>query len=281
MVNQTLLPDLLDPSRELMLARRIEAGVIAAHALAHPWPTTATRAELRRILEDGDRARHEFLAANLRLAAMLAKLAARRTGMEFDELFQEASVALARALQRFDCTRGRFSTYAFPVISRHLVRVTSSLGGQLGLPASRAVAQRRAEGLVQELAQELSRMPALAEISRALGRDQASTAELLRHRAPASLDLLGQHPTEPASAYEQRDDAVVAGRLRGEIDRLPVDQRLVIGLRFGLVDGRCYSYREVAAIQNWSSSSVRRIEQRGLEALRARRLASMPQATAG
>lgn len=282
MLNATRLPDLLDPSRELALARRIEAGLVAAHALRHPWRTDATRAELRRIQDEGRQAWHEFLAANLRLVAMLARSAAGRSGMEFDDLVQEGALALAYALQRFDPRRGRFSTYAFPAISRHLVRVTSSLAGQLGLPASRAVTMRRVEGLAQELAQELARTPAPADISEALGRDPAWISRLLRHQAPLSLDELGEVAADPRSAYERREDDLIHARLRGELAQLPGDQRQVIELRFGFADGHHHSYREIAALQQWSPSSIRRIEQRGLDALRGGRLAALaPALSAG
>ena len=270
MFDAALLPELLDPGRELALARRIEAGLVADHALRHPWPTDASREELRRIRREGHHAWREFLAANLRLAAMLARHASQRTGMEFDDLLQEGVVALAQALLRFDPRRGKFSTYAFPAIRRHLVRVTSSLGGQLGLPPSRAVAMRRAQGLEQELAQELPRTPDLAEVAELLGRDEAWTARLLRHRAPESLDELVQLPADSRSPHERREDELMHDRLRGELERLPGDQRRVIELRFGFADGRCYSYREIAARHELSSSSIRRIEQRGLAALRCR-----------
>lgn len=268
MFNATLLPDLLEPSRELSLARRIEAGLVADHALIHPWRTDASRRELRRIRREGRQAWEEFFGANLRLAAMLARSAARRTGMEFDDLLQEGAVALAQSLLRFDPRRGKFSTYAFPAIRRHLVRVTSSLGGQLGVPPSRAVEMRRVQGVMQELAQDLARTPDLAEISDVLGRDRAWTASVLRHRVPASLDDLAQPPPDPRSPFEHREDDLMHDRLRGEIDRLPGDQRQVIRLRFGFADGRCYSYRQIAARHGLSSSSIRRIEQRGLAALR-------------
>lgn len=277
MFSTAILPDLLDPARELELARRIEAGLVATHALAHPWRTDASPAELRRIRREGSQAWQEFLAANLRLAVMLARGAARRCGVEFDDLVQEAAWALGHALQRFDLRRGsRFSTYAFPIISRHLVRVSSSQDGQLGLPASRAVTLRRAQGLAQELTQELARKPQLAEISEALGRDPEWTARLMGHQTPDSLDEGLQLPADPRSTYEHREERLLHQRLRDEIERLPGDQREVIKLRFGLTDGRRHGYRDIAARQELSCSSIRRIEQRGLDVLRARHLAAVP-----
>lgn len=271
MLNAELLPDLLDAPRERALIHRIEAGQVAAHALRHPWPTDASRQELRRIRRDGAAAWQEFLAANLRLAAMLAGQACRRTGMDFDDLFQEGAVALVHALQRFDPARGRFSTYAFPVIRRHLTRVTSSLDGQLGVPPSRAVTLRRAQALAEALAQELARTPELADIAEALGRAPDWTARLLGHRPPLPLESVGELPATAVVGSDSREDTLVVERLWAEIARLPGDQRLVIRLRFGLVDGHCHSYREIASRHDLSPTSIRRIEQRGLAALRSGR----------
>lgn len=267
MMHSTLLPEPLGAARETELARRIEAGVIADHALAHPWPTDASPAELRRISAEGHAARQEFLAANLRLAAMFARSAARRSGMDFDEVFQEAVVALGHALQRFDPARGRFTTYAFPIVGQRLVRVTCSLAGQLGVTASRAVALRRAQSLSHRLTQELGRVPGPADISAALGRDLAWTTRLLHHRPPLSLDEIDDHPAA-ASAYEQREDALVAALVRRDVARLPGDQREVIVLRFGLAGGGCRGYGEIADGLGLSVTSVRRIERRGLATLR-------------
>lgn len=266
------LPPLLGPEREAALARTIELGVLADHALAQPWTGDATEPELARIVEEGRAAWQEFLTANLRLAALLARQAARRTGMGFDDLFQEACVALGHAVQRYDHTRGRFSTYALPVISQHLTRVTSSLAGLLGLPTGRAVALRRAQGLAEQLGQELGRTAELAEISAALGRDPAWTARLLSHRPPLSLDLVAGAVVAVGPALDGSEDQAVFTRLLPELERLPGDQREVLGLRFGFADGRCHSYREIALRCGMSPSSVRRVEQRGLATLRDRHL---------
>lgn len=262
--------DLLTPERETALARAIEAGVVADHALGQPWRTDGTAAELQRIAAEGRQAWEHFLLANLRLVADLARHAAARSGLDFDELFQEGCLVLGHALRRFDHTRGRFSTYAFRLINQHLARVTSSLVGQLGVPGSRALAQRRALSLAAQLGQELGRPADLAEISEALGRDPDWTARLLRHRPPLPLEAIDQLPASDPGGFEGWEDRVLAARVAPAVRRLPGDQRLVLELRFGFVDGRCHSFREIAQRLDLSAASVRRIERRGLAALRHR-----------
>jgi len=265
-------PALLTTGDEVALARAIEVGVVAGHALVHAWRTDATRAELQRLVAEGRQAQDRFLLANLRMVALLAGHAAHRSGMDFDELFQEGCVALGRAVQRFDPRRGRFSTYAFPVVGQHLVRVTSSLAGQLGVPHGRAVAQRRAQGLADRLAQELGRTAGLDEISEALGRDRSWTARLLHQRPPLPLDALAEVPAAAPDA-DGREDRLVLQQLGPAVLRLPHDQRAVLELRFGFADGRCHSYREVGRRLGISAASARRVEQRALATLRSRRAA--------
>lgn len=276
------LPPPLGPVREAQLARTIELGVVAEHALAHPWPMDATPVELARIADEGRRAREEFLRANLRLAALLAGQAARRTGMEYQELFQEACLAVAQALQRFDHRRGRFTTFALPAVAQHLVAVTSSLAGLLGLPPRRALELRRAQSVADRLSQQLGRAAQVGEVSEALGRDPEWTARLLSHQVPVPLQSVAESVGSVPPAFDDRDDLLVLRRLLPALDRLPGEQRDILRLRFGLADGRCHTYREIAALTDSSASSVRRVEQRGLAAVRRdHRQEAAPDAAAG
>ena len=276
------LPPPLGKHREAALARTVELGVIAEHALTHPWPVDATLAELGRIAAEGRQAREQFLSANLRLAALLAGQAARRTGMDYEDLFQEACLAVSHALQRFDHTRGRFTTYALPAVAQHLAAVTSSLAGVLGLPAGRALALRRAQGVADRLSQQLGRAARVGEVSAALGRDEEWTARLLSHQPPVPLQFVAETVGAVPQAFDDRDDQLVFQRLLPELDRLPGEQREVLRLRYGLADGRRHTYREIAVRAGTSPSSVRRVEQRGLATLRRwHQQATQPEAAAG
>ncbi len=274
MLSLPVLPPPLGRDGEAALARRIEAGVVAAHVLEHARPGRDDPVALAAVVADGREAWQEFLTANLRLAVLLAGQAARRSGMDFDDLFQEACLALGDALRRYDHARSRFTTYAVPLVRQHLTAVTSSLAGQLGLPVNRAVVLRRAQGVAEQLSQELGRAAEVTEISAALGRDPAWTARLLSHRPPVPLDLLGDALGEESVALGASEDLAAFDRLLPELARLPGEERDVLRLRFGFVDGRCHSYREIAERIGTSASSVRRAAARGLATLRRRQLAS-------
>ena len=79
---------LLTPEQEQVLARRIEAGVLAAELLASgARPVAATVEELVLLVDAGRQAWHDFLLANLRLVWKLVGRESGRAGLPIDDLF--------------------------------------------------------------------------------------------------------------------------------------------------------------------------------------------------
>ena len=263
---------LLSPNEVVSLQRRIEAGVLARAArLAGTAPAGATEEELRLIETDGEQARQRFIRANLRLVRMVARQVAARSHLPEADLFQEGCVGLIIAVNRFDHTRGfRFSTYALFWIRAYVCGSAARQLGALNLPTSRAEQLRSARGLEAELTQTLGRPPTVGEVAEALGRDQAWTATLLAHQAPASLD--GLPPAERDRLADPGGEAhgVYAGQttVRDLLWRLDKLARRVLELRLGFVGGEPRSYADTARTLGMSVSRVRRTEARALETLR-------------
>ena len=261
---------LLTAADERLLARRIEAGLMAEHLLAcGDRPVDATPAELAALVDAGRCAWRDFLLANLGLVGKLAGHQARRAGLPIDDLFQEGFVAMAGALQRFDPDRGRFSTFATVRIRQRLAEATASRLGALELPDGRALRLRRARGLETTLVQEHGRRVEASELAAALGRPVGWTRALLGHQAPLAIDptavedvLAAQDPPDP-------DRAIYARQFRRVLGRIDGDQARVVALRYGLVTGDPLDVSETAERMGVSTSTVRRLEVRGLAALRA------------
>jgi len=260
---------LLDAEQEVRLARRIKAGLLAARALEEGSPIPASPEELRQLVVEGRLAWDRFLLANTRLVWLVVRQSSGRCGISDDDLFQEGFVMLARALQRFDHTRGRFSTYALPRIQSHLAEVTSARAGGLGIPTSRALALRRAQAIAERVSQVEGRRARLSEVATAMGREEDWTGRLLQHRPPVPLELVGDLAAPSGPDVVER---LELQRLARQVERLPEPQREVVRLRFGFTDGICRSYRLIATVIGMSTSSVRRLEQQALAVLRSNEL---------
>lgn len=259
--------ELLTAESERRLARAIEAGVFAEHLLATGRrPVRATDAELAELVEEGRRCWQRFLLANVRLVWKLAGPQARRSGLPLDDLFQEAFVALAGALQRFDPDRGRFSTYATRRIERHLAQVVSVRLGELSLPTSRAVQLRRARALAVALTQQHGRTVSVAELAAGLDQSPDWTRRLVGHRAPLPLEAVAASLADPEQPDpEQR---IFAAQLRRLVARLPDDQADLVRFRFGLA-GAPLSLTQAAQRLRISPSSAKRLERAALASLRS------------
>ena len=191
-----------------------------------------------------------------------------RAGLPIDDLFQEGFVALAGALQRFDPERGRFSTFATVRVRQRLAEAAASRLGALALPDSRALRLRQARGVEGALAQEYGRSIELAELAEALGRPVDWTRQLLGHRAPSSLNPADDGPATTDTVPDP-DQAIYARQVRRVLRRIDSDQAEVLALRYGLATGEPVDVAGVAARLGLSTSTVRRLESRGLAALRA------------
>src|SRR5690606_33418731 len=135
---------LLTGPEEVALAKRIEAGTLAAERLLaaddpeHPDHgeelDPVERRRLVRIAKDGDNARHELTQANLRLVVSIAKRYVGR-GMLILDLIQEGNLGLMRAVEKFDYTKGfKFSTYATWWIRQAITRAIADQARTIRIP---------------------------------------------------------------------------------------------------------------------------------------------------
>lgn len=261
---------LLTAAEEFALACQIEAGVLAREArLTGRGRCAASDEELVELERLGDRAWQRYIRANLRLVAKTARQAARRSGLAESDLFQEGCLGLICAVERFDCRLGyRFSTYASYWIRATIGAASANLLGALNVSSSRALQARRVRGLEVELTQTHGRSVSLAEVAASAGRSLESTADLLAHQPAQSIDSLDVDTWSWAAnpSDEPPDDDRPGRELLWHLEGI---EREVLALRFGFTDDRPHTYAEIGVRLGISASRARRLEQRGLEALRS------------
>jgi RNA polymerase sigma factor (sigma-70 family) len=88
-------------------------------------PSKAQAAEIRRWYQRAMKLRSQLTGANLALVVAMAKRT-RIQDVDFSELISEGNVALLRAIEKFDVSRGfKFSTYACRVILKSFSRLAN------------------------------------------------------------------------------------------------------------------------------------------------------------
>ncbi|MEF9896316.1 MAG: sigma-70 family RNA polymerase sigma factor [Clostridia bacterium] len=224
----------------------------------------------------GDVALREQLATmHLYIANIVARKFSRR-GVEYDDLYQVASLALLKAIERFDASKGiKFSSFATPTMVGEVKNYFRDRSRLITLPRRGSELMKRIRTTWETLEQQLMRSPTPVELAEALDTPLDTVLEALEMQgaaAPTSLDTAAlESETSPLDTFLGIEDTGYrhfeqSDQVTRLLEQLDPDEREVLIKRYY----RGESQRVVAEQMGISQMTVSRLERRALE--KSRRL---------
>ena len=302
---------LLTPAEEIELAQQIKAGAEILQGLitiennkkevikelgftalyaeydkqAGSLPLEASQKKVIRIAK---RAHDRMMSANLRWVVSVAKKYQKR-GLDLPDLIQEGSVGLARAVDKFDHTKGyKFSTYATWWIRQAIGRAIHDKSRTIRLPVHLHEKRSKISTAIDQLLQQLGQAPTPGELLEHLQQTDPEgkwndkvlkeVGEAFSHR-PRSLDAPvgdGETPLSDLIAATGSDEVEPSSMLKLKamlakaLESLPEREQIVLKKRFGL-DGEAPQTLEAIGQQfelKITRERIRQIEAKALRKLR-------------
>lgn len=182
-------------------------------------------------LKQGDQeAKNILVERNLRLVAHIVKKYS-YPGKEVDDLISIGTVGLIKAIDSFDCNKGtRLATYAARCIENEILMLIRN--------------NKKTKGEVY--------------LQEPIGIDKEGN----------EISLMDVLSSDEDSIIEIVENKIQVKKLYTKIEKSLVPrERLVIEMRYGLIDGKPKTQREIAKLLGISRSYVSRIEKRALKKL--------------
>ena len=228
--------------------------------------------------------RNKLVMANLRLVVKFAKQY-KGTGISFYDLIQDGNIGLIRAVEKFDPTFSKFSTYSAWWIKQGILRSIKKNGKLIRLPSHVYDLLGKIQDIKIELIEDLGREPSLSEI--------ASKANVKTSLLEGILSIMNEPvPLETPISKDGTDrqpkflkDLIPAESIGNPLEvinrkeimkllyqaikkHLSDSEKEVIDMRYGLGDYEPHTLDEIATKLDRSRERIRQIEVIAIKKLR-------------
>ena len=249
---------LLTAADERWLAQAIEAGRAAQLRIADGCGADGDDD----LVAEGERARHHFIEANVRLVQSIANRFSVPVHLDREDIVQDGMIGLEKAVEKFDWRRGyKFSTYATWWIRQSIQRGLEASATTIRIPGHRTRELRTAIAATTATGERLD--DELAMI------DMLSQLESMDRPIGEGSDTLG---TLVASSDEGPDEAaerrVAREQIDALLDHLDETSTYAVAARFGLRGHEPATFATIADELGVTPQAVRRRVERAIAKLR-------------
>lgn len=213
----------------------------------NPLLTKRQEFELSKKAQKGDMsARQKLVESNYRLVISIAKKYHRKD-VDFDDLLQESSTGLLKAVDRFDPDLGyKFSTYACWWIKQAALSYINEQSGSIKVPTHSRMLNSKIKTKMAELERINGKKPSIEEVASSLGEsanklkytikankpsisydnEDNEKANSIKNRIPDSSSF-----SNPAEALERKE---LMSIIKKNLKLLSCKEEKIIRLRFGI-----------------------------------------------
>ena len=242
--------------------------------------STEEEMELSIRVANGDEEAAALLAeSNLRLVVSIAKRYVGR-GLLFLDLIQEGNIGLMKAVEKFDYDKGyKFSTYATWWIRQAITRALADQARTIRVPVHMVETINKMSRIQRQMTLELNREPTEEELAEKMDITVEKVREVIKiSQDPVSLETpigeeddshLGDFIKDESSLSpeEYASNEILKEEIKSVLETLQPREQQVLELRFGLIDGTCYTLEEVGRRFNVTRERIRQIEAKALRKL--------------
>lgn len=218
---------------------------------AYPLLTKEEERTIARQVALGNKAaRERMIMANMRMAIKLAHEFHAKSNCSLDDLIQESSVGLMKAVDRYDPERGfRFSTYAYWWIKQSIRRYILDSTALARLPGNSRKLLFEIGQAQQKYRKEFGTSPSIEELADVTGASVSMLRSVLAVTAtPESLDIAPSTESQSSRHHrgvadpdivdpiENLDRELAKKIIYQTLGSLSKREEIVLRLRFGLFE---------------------------------------------